>query len=172
MWMVTDEYELIVKWDPSNSKDNSQSGTTGNVYLDCYKLDGTFKWRIDLGMNIRAGAHYTQFQVFDYDGDGTAEVVCRTAPGTVDGAGKNVLMGSDQVKDYRNSKGYILSGPEYLTVFNGNTGAQIASVAYNPARGNVGAWGDTYGKLWDRFLGTAYLDVHPSMVLPCHIGIK
>lgn len=160
------QYELIVKWDPSNSKDNSQSGTTGNVYLDCYKLDGTFKWRIDLGMNIRAGAHYTQFQVFDYDGDGKAEVVCRTAPGTVDGAGKNVLMGSDQVKDYRNSKGYILSGPEYLTVFNGNTGAQITSVAYNPARGNVGAWGDTYGNRVDRFLAcTAYLDgVHPSMV--------
>ena len=79
------EYEIIVKWDPSNSQDNSYYGITGKVYLDCYKLDGTQLWRIDLGKNIRAGAHYTQFQVFDYDGDGLAELVCRTAPGTVDG---------------------------------------------------------------------------------------
>ena len=51
------QYEIILKWDPSNSKDNSQSGYTGNVYLDAYKLDGTRLWRIDLGINIRAGAH-------------------------------------------------------------------------------------------------------------------
>jgi len=57
------QYEIFVKWDPSNSKDNSQSGKTDNVYLDCYKLDGTKLWRIDLGVNIRAGAHYTQFLV-------------------------------------------------------------------------------------------------------------
>src|SRR5215813_7712744 len=81
------EYEIIVKWDPSNSKDNSQSGYTGNVYLDAYKLSGTRLWRIDLGRNIRAGAHYTQFQVYDLDSDGKAEVACRTADGTVDGVG-------------------------------------------------------------------------------------
>src|SRR5574342_208829 len=81
------EYEIIVKWDPSNSKDNSQSGYTGNVYLDAYKLDGTRLWRIDLGRNIRAGAHYTQFQVYDFDGDGRAEVAMKTADGTRSGAG-------------------------------------------------------------------------------------
>jgi rhamnogalacturonan endolyase len=57
------EYELILKWDPSNSKDNASDGYTGNVIIDCYKLDGTKLWRIDLGKNIRAGAHYTQFMV-------------------------------------------------------------------------------------------------------------
>ena len=83
------EYELIVKWDPSNSKDNGQDGKTDNVFIDCYKLNGTMLWRIDLGVNIRAGAHYTQFQVFDFDGDGRAELICKTAPGSKDGKGKN-----------------------------------------------------------------------------------
>ena len=69
----------------SNSKDNSQKGKTGNVFIDCYRLDGTRLWRIDLGKNIRAGAHYTQFFVADFDCDGKAEMTCKTADGTVDG---------------------------------------------------------------------------------------
>ncbi|MBE6327142.1 MAG: T9SS type A sorting domain-containing protein [Bacteroidales bacterium] len=162
------KYELFVKWDPSNAQDNSKSGTTGNVYLDCYKLDGTMLWRIDLGQNIRAGAHYTQFQVYDYDGDGKCEVVMKTAPGTKDGTGKYVLMGNDNPNaNYRNSDGYILSGPEYLTIFNGLSGAEINTVAYNPGRGTVSSWGDKYGNRVDRFLAcTAYLDgQHPSVVM-------
>ncbi len=162
------QYELILKWNPSNAKDNSQSGATDKVYIDCYELDGTFKWRIDLGVNIRAGAHYTQFQVYDYDGDGKAEVACKTAPGTKDGKGKWVLLGSDDPnKDYRNGSGYVLSGPEYLTIFNGETGAQIHTVKYTPERGTVSGWGDNYGNRVDRFLAcTAYLDgVHPSLVM-------
>ena len=81
------QYEIFVKWDPSNSKDNSQNGVTGIVYIDCYRLDGTKLWRIDLGKNIRAGAHYTQFMVYDFDGDGKAEMMCKTAPGSKDGEG-------------------------------------------------------------------------------------
>ncbi|MDE5785142.1 MAG: Por secretion system protein, partial [Duncaniella sp.] len=120
------QYELFVKWDPSNSQDNSINGTTGDVLIDCYRLDGTKLWRINLGQNIRAGAHYTQFMVYDFDGDGKAEMICKTAPGTKDGTGKNVIMGSDDpTKSYVNSKGHIISGPEYLTVFNGLTGAEI-----------------------------------------------
>ena len=112
------EYELVVKWEPSNAKDNSQSGYTGHVYLDAYTLAGTRLWRIDLGRNIRAGAHYTQFVVYDLDGDGRAEVACKTADGTVDGAG-NVI--GDAAADWRNTAGYVLSGPEFLTVFDGRT---------------------------------------------------
>ncbi|THV28447.1 cellulose binding domain-containing protein [Glycomyces paridis] len=157
------DYELIVKWDPSNAKDNSQSGYTGNVYVDAYRLDGTRLWRIDLGRNIRAGAHYTQFQAFDYDGDGEAEIAMKTADGTRDG--QNTVIGSSSA-DYRNSSGYILSGPEYLTIFNGRTGAAMDTVNYNPARGTVSSWGDSYGNRVDRFLaGTAYLDgATPSMI--------
>lgn len=162
------QYELFLKWDPSNAKDNSQSGATDKVYIDCYTFEGDFLWRIDLGVNIRAGAHYTQYQVFDYDGDGKCELVCKTAPGTKDGKGKNVIMGNDNPNaNYRNGSGYILSGPEYLTIFEGATGAEIHTVAYKPARGNVNGWGDGYGNRVDRFLAcTAYLDgEHPSVVM-------
>ena len=93
------EYEIILKWDPSNAHDNSHDGYTGEVYFDCYKLNGQHLWRINLGRNIRAGAHYTQFMVFDLDGDGKAEVVMKTADGTVDGKGK--VIGEAQA-DYRN----------------------------------------------------------------------
>jgi rhamnogalacturonan endolyase len=157
-------YEFVLKWDPTNSKDNSQSGYTGDTYVDAYRLDGTRLWRIDLGRNIRSGAHYTQFQVYDYDGDGRAEVVMKTADGTVDGTGK--VIGSASA-DYRNSSGYVLSGPEYLTAFNGQSGAAMQTVAYDPPRGTVSSWGDSYGNRVDRFLaGTAYLDgSRPSIVM-------
>jgi rhamnogalacturonan endolyase len=160
------EYEIVVKWDPSNAKDNSQSGYTGNVMVDAYELNGTRLWRIDLGKNIRAGAHYTQFMVYDLDGDGKAEVAMKTAPGTKDAAG-TVQGGSNANTDYRNSGGYILSGPEYLTIFNGQTGIAMASTDYLPARGTVSSWGDSYGNRVDRFLaGIAYLDgVRPSLVM-------
>ena len=158
------EYEIVMLWSPSDSKDNSQSGYTGEVFLDAYELDGTKLWRIQLGKNIRAGAHYTQVQVFDYDGDGKAEVAFKTADGTVDGAGTVI---GDAAADFRNSSGYVLSGPEYLTVFEGATGAAVDTVDYEPARGNVASWGDSYGNRVDRFLaGTAYLDgEHPSLVV-------
>jgi rhamnogalacturonan endolyase len=159
------EYEIVVKWDPSNAKDNSQSGYTGNVIVDAYEMNGTRLWRIDLGKNIRAGAHYTQFMVYDLDGDGKAEVAMKTAPGTRDAAG-TVQGGSNANTDYRNASGYILSGPEYLTVFNGQTGVAMASTDYLPARGTVSSWGDGYGNRVDRFLaGIAYLDgTRPSLV--------
>jgi len=185
------EYEIIVKWDPSNSKDNSQNDKTDNVYLDCYKLDGTKLWRIDLGVNIRAGAHYTQFQVYDYDGDGKAELMCKTAPGTKDGLGNYVnqaatddkIKAANNTKDWRTSTGRINGGQEYLTVFNGQTGAAIHTIAYYPNR-NAKAelseaagtfnWDDRsgkndkgdYGNRGERYLAaTAYLegpDRHPS----------
>lgn len=165
------EYEIIVKWEPSNAKDNSQSGYTGNVYLDTYKLNGTLLNRIDLGKNIRAGAHYTDFEVEDFDGDGKSEIACKTAPGTKDGLGNFLSKGpaatDTDASDYRNTGGYILSGPEYLTVFSGLTGAELATVNYNPPRGTVSSWGDSYGNRVDRFLAcTAYLDgLHPSIVM-------
>ncbi|MET0296605.1 MAG: hypothetical protein ABW024_04330, partial [Microbacterium sp.] len=157
------QYELIVKWEPSNAKDNSQAGYTGNVYLDAYRLDGTRLWRIDQGVNIRAGAHYTQFQVYDLDGDGRAEVTMKTADGTIDGVGQPIGNAS---ADHRNSSGYVLQGPEFLTVFDGLTGRAIDTIDYTPPRGDVGAWGDAYGNRVDRFLaGVAYLDGEkPSVV--------
>lgn len=156
------ELEFVLKWDPSNSKDNSQSGYTGNVYLDAYKFDGRKMWRIDLGRNIRAGAHYTQFMVYDLDGDGIAEIAVKTSDGTVDGKGKVI---GDASKDYRTSTGTIMSGNEYLTVFNGSTGAEIHTINYWPARGKI--TGDNYGNRDNRMLAAiAYLDgEHPSLIM-------
>lgn len=167
------QYEIIVKWDPSDSKDNSQSGYTGNVILDCYRLDGTRLWRIDLGRNIRAGAHYTQFMVYDFDGDGKAEMMCKTADGTIDGVG--TVIGNANA-DFRNSAGYVLSGGEFLTVFDGMTGKALATTNYVPPRYPSTltptptqinqVWGDNYGNRVDRFLaGVAYLDgMRPSAI--------
>jgi autotransporter-associated beta strand protein len=166
------EYEIVVKWEPSNAQDNSNPGLTGEVYLDAYTLGGSRMWRINLGRNIRAGAHYTQFQVYDLDGDGKAEVACKTADGTVDGVG-NVI--GDANADWRDIAphpvsgriGYVLNGPEFLTVFSGQTGAALATAPYVVPRDNVADWGDNYGNRVDRFLaGIAYLDgQRPSLVM-------
>jgi rhamnogalacturonan endolyase len=174
------EYEIIVKWDPTNAHDNSHRGYTGNVYIDAYKLNGTRMWRIDLGINIRAGAHYTQFQVYDYDGDGKAEVVCKTSDGTRSGTGQ--VIGS-ATADHRSANndgyeyGYIMRGPEFLTVFSGVNGSILASTSFvptrhptaqNPTSAELNAiWGDGYGNRCDRYLaGTAYLDgTRPSIIM-------
>ncbi|WP_229693410.1 rhamnogalacturonan lyase [Lentzea pudingi] len=244
------QYEYVVKWDPSNSKDVSQVGYTGPVYLDTYRFDGTLLHRVDLGVNIRAGAHYTQFLVHDFDGDGRAELMTKTAPGTKvvgrDGRSRYVTMPREDVRagyshsdDHRlspdgyrdhligmfrswhahpevvagrwpatieqalgiepryayplsqqdaaaladhfmdvyapsrsaNNKlrqfaGFVVSGPEYLTVFDGATGRELQTVRYEPGRGDDGLmWGDYAmsriepGNRVDRFLaGVAHLD--------------
>lgn len=165
------EYEIVVKWSPTNMHDNSQSGCTGSEYFDCYRLDGTHLWRIDLGKNIRAGAHYSPFLVYDLDGDGRAELMVKTADGTRDGLGHCI---GDSTADWVNKGaptprqlGHILSGPEYLTVFSGLTGEALATVPYVPARGDCRDWGDDYGNRSERYLAcVAYLDgVHPSAVM-------
>ena len=158
------QLDLVLKWDPSNAQDNSKDGYTGSVFVDGMKLDGTRLWRIDLGKNIRAGAHYTQFMVYDLDGDGIAEIVMKTSDGTVDGKGKVI---GDASKDYRTSAGRIMSGNEYLTVFKGNTGEEISTIDYWPKRNVTNSWGDTYGNRSERHLAAvAYLDgVRPSVVM-------
>jgi rhamnogalacturonan endolyase len=157
------QYEIVLKWDPSNSQDNSKDGHTGPTILDALELDGTRLWRIDLGPNVRSGAHYLPFSVYDLDGDGRAELACRTADGTVDGVGRAI---GDATARHVDKKGRILRGPEFLTVFDGRTGAAGVTVPYEPARGNVADWGDDYGNRCDRFLDcVAYLDgAHPSLV--------
>ena len=180
------DYELILKWEPTNAHDNSHDGYTGNVILDCYRLDGTQLWRIDLGRNIRAGAHYTQFLVYDFDGDGRAELICKTAPGSLDASRRYVsevaddeaIRQIDNHADHRNKRGRIQSGEELLTVFNGLTGDAIHTVWYNPNRGyGVGGsaeyagWGDktVEGNRGERYLAcVAYLagmDKNPSAVM-------
>lgn len=164
------EYEIILKWSPSNSKRPPQRGFTGNTYLDAYKMDGTRLWRIDLGPNVRSGAATTNFLVFDFDGDGCAEICCKTGDGTVDGLGHRI--GDAQV-DWRTwdkkspTYGKIVNGPEYLTVFEGRTGKELDSKEYIPTRYPLDGWGgvggncgnDNTGGRSDRFTaGVAFLD--------------
>ena len=187
------DYEIVLHQSP-RGRDNSRPGLTDAPILEAYELDGTLLWRINLGLNIREGAHYTQFMVYDLDGDGKAEVACKTADGTVDGTGKiigdpNVLHRNPEgsVRQSRsrrtgeireqNSEGYILSGPEYLTIFDGATGAALATTEYDPPRHPKTLtptseqlreiWGDGYGNRVDRFLACiAYLDgKQPSLVM-------
>ena len=165
------EYEIILH-QTGRGRDNSQAGITDPAIFQAYKLDGTLMWTINLGKNIREGAHYTQFMVYDLDGDGKAEIAMKTADGTIDGVGKII---GDSSKDFRNKEGKILDGPEFFTVFNGLTGAALATKPYLPARGDIGAWGgrggnggnDRSGNRVDRFLAcVAYLDgVLPSVVM-------
>lgn len=157
------KYEIVVRWEPSNKSSNS-GGFTGNQIFDCYKMDGTRLWRIDLGINMVAGDHYNQFMVYDLDGDGKAEVALKTADGTIDGLGH--VIGDPNV-DYRNEWGWVHDGPEFLTIFNGMTGEAMATAPFEPARGNISDWGDNYGNRADRFVhAVAYLDgERPSLIM-------
>lgn len=158
------QYEIVVH-QAGRGRDNSQNGATSEPILQAYRLDGRLLWEINLGRNIREGAHYTQFLVYDLDGDGRAEMVCKTADGTVDGTGR--VLG-DPGADHRSADGRILTGPEFLSVFDGQTGEALATVDYVPGRGNVGDWGDAYGNRVDRFLGcVAYLDGERPSVIMC-----
>ena len=179
------QYEIILKWEPWNARDNSHDGMTDPVLIDCYKVfyDGKGEivngkssnskllWRINLGRNIRAGAHYTQFMVYDFDGDGRAELMCRTADGTRDGEGR--VLG-DSLADYRNQAGRILNGPEFLSVFDGLTGRVLDSKPYMPQRGDVTAWGDNRANRSDRFLAAVgYLGAQTdSSLFTLHSSFK
>ena len=143
------QYEIILKWEPWNAHDNSHDGMTDPTLLDCYRLNGELLWRIDLGRNIRSGAHYTPFIVYDLDGDGRAELMVKTADGTRDALGTVI---GDSTADYRNEAGRILEGPEYISVFNGLTGAVMDTKPYIPARGDVNDWGDNRGNRSERYL--------------------
>jgi len=180
------ELDLIVKWAPSNQKDNAHSGFTGTTILDAYEIDTStgavsLLWRIDLGVNIRSGAHYTQFQVWDFNGDGHGDIALKTADGStiyksLDGTDETLVetgyvgaVPASQLPthnresnyDFRNDAGYILAGPEYFTIFNGKTGEIMDTTDYLPPRGDdiMADWGDGYGNRVDRFLSAvAFLD--------------
>ena len=209
------QYELILKWDPSNAHDNAHDGFTGPTLIDCYKIggggaDSRLMWRIDLGRNIRSGAHYVPFIAYDFDGDGKAELMVKTADGTRDGTG--TLLG-DSTADYRHGvteaterakngqgteepwqqwreqqsrergqrgrrpraqrtwtpkEGRILTGPEYITIFDGATGRALDTKPYIPERGELKKWGDENANRSERYLAApAYLDGHHASALFC-----
>ena len=194
------QYEIILKWDPSNSHDNAHDGFTGPTLFDCYRLDGELLWRIDLGRNIRSGAHYVPFIAYDLDGDGRAELMVKTADGTRDALGTVI---GDSTADWRHGvrealtkaeagdggqqhfnrreewsrynkpghramTGRILTGPEYITVFDGLTGRVLDTKPYIPERGELNDWGDAYANRSDRYLAAVgYLDGQHASAVFC-----
>lgn len=164
------EYELVMKWEVSNPKLPPASGYAGNTLIDAYEFDGTRMWRIDLGHNIRSGPPTTQFLVFDYDGDGKAELCCKTADGTIDGQGN--VIGDPTIDNRITDKddptyGKVILGLEYVTVFDGTTGKALDTEEYIPTRYPLDSWGgwggngltDNLGERSDRFsAGVAVLD--------------
>ena len=177
------ELELVVKWNPSRAQDNTGRGDTGATYYEGLKLDGTSLWRISTGPNIRSGEHYSPFLVWDFDGDGKAELVVKTSDGAVDARGKIIghavfddpydYPSQGNAYDYRDESGQILTGSEYLTVFSGETGEELQSVRYFPVRGSYvsGAqdyWGDNWGNRSERYLAAvAYLDGTNACAVMC-----
>ena len=171
------EYELVLKWMPDNARDSGKDGYSSPAYISCYEMDGTPLWTIDTGYGIRSGNHYTQFLVYDFDGDGKAEVIFKTAAGTKDGKGQYVseaatdpaIKGIDNTATHVNSNGRVTAGEELLTVFNGMTGEAMHTIWYSPNRALVNfptadgayssSWGDTSYNRGERYnAAVAYLD--------------
>lgn len=162
-------YDLVAKRPLSavNPASNMHAVSEDTFKMEAYLQDGTYLWRIDLGWNIELGTLYSPMVVYDLDGDGVAEVVTKTAEGTVDGAGVAIGdVNEDGVADYRNDEGRVLEGPELLSVFSGETGEEIARREWIP-RGSIEDWGDDYGnRVNHNYLSVAYLDGRrPSLIL-------
>ncbi len=168
------EYEIILKWRPSNAMTALEDVITGPTIFDAYKLDGTLLWRMNMGMNLTSGPQYHQFVVADMDGNGKSEFLIKTADATTVYGATNGEYDSDKVisvignpeDDGRwiNDGGHVVTGPEYVSVFDGETGQVIDTIDYafpiEKEEGDQGAsWGDTFYNRSDRFLsGVAYLD--------------
>lgn len=140
------DYELILKWLPDNQRDSGKDGYASPCIISAYELDGTPLWQqnINIGPNVRSGNHTTQLVVYDLDGDGKAELLCKTAAGSTDGMGKYVseagdasIQATDNTQTYVNSKGRVTDGEEFLTVFNGLTGAAMHTIWYSPSRSGI-----------------------------------
>ncbi|MBL4561809.1 MAG: rhamnogalacturonan lyase, partial [Labilibaculum sp.] len=167
------ELEIVLKRENSGH-DNSHNGVcNGGTLLEAYQLDGTFLWRVNLGINIRQGAHYTQLMAYDFDGDGKAEIAVKTAEGTQFGDGQVIGdVNKDGVSDYvdRNPSsrtyGKIMHGPEFFSIIEGTTGKELARADYI-SRGAPNDFGDTTGNRVDRFLGgVGYFDgMRPSILI-------
>lgn len=172
------QYEIVVK----REANRQHAGVAGfnHMFLEAYELDGSVLWRIDMGQNMRAMTEFA-FLVYDFNNDGIAEIACKTAPGTKDGTGRFVteasryswITNADNYADYHDASGFVLTGPEYFSWFDGRNGAVIDTIDYPIFRGTDSnnslhkIWGDKYGHRAEKCMATvAYLDgVNPSIVV-------
>lgn len=154
------EYEVILKWSPSNEKDAASNGTTSPEYYGCYKMDGTRLWMLTGGPNMFSSAHTSSFVAWDFDGDGYGELMLKTGHGAIDGKGNYLSVDKNPTGNYLGSNGKQTSGEEWITVFDGRTGAELKTIDYHTdyAAGSS-YWGDSKQNRSERYLaGIAWLD--------------
>ena len=169
------ELEIVVKREPYDGA-NMGVWFNGTTLLEAYKMDGTFLWRIDLGINIRSGSHYTSYILYDFDGDGLCEIAFRTSEGTKFADGKIITDANGKVNDYRNRQtdgkgwysgaaiardlndpstattcGLIMEGPEYISICRGYDGREITRIDNIP-RGGEGSK-VSRAKYWSEYWG-------------------
>ena len=144
------ELEIVLKREPYDGA-NQGGWRNGTTLLEAYKMDGTFLWQIDMGINIRSGSHYTSYILYDFDGDGLCEIAFRSSEGTKFGDGKIITDAFGQVNDYRirdengagwysgaslyTTCGLIMEGPEYISICRGYDGREITRVDNIPRGG-------------------------------------
>ena len=169
------ELEIVVKREPYDGA-NMGVWFNGTTLLEAYKMDGTFLWRIDLGINIRSGSHYTSYVLYDFDGDGLCEIAFRSSEGTKFADGKIITDANGKVNDYRNRQtdgkgwysgaaiardqndpstattcGLIMEGPEYISICRGYDGREITRLDNIP-RGGEGSK-VSRAKYWSEYWG-------------------
>ncbi|MCR4994497.1 MAG: hypothetical protein K6A32_03835, partial [Bacteroidales bacterium] len=124
--------------------------------------DGTRLWMLHTGANMFNSAHTTPFIAWDLDGDGYGEFMVKTAPGAIDGQGNYVLMaGDDPTENLKSGRGKQDHGSEYITVFDGMTGAELSTIKYHTAYQDetTSFWGDSQQNRSERYLAAiAWLD--------------
>lgn len=141
-------YDFIIK-QPGGTRDPGRPGSSPTSFkVEAYDgRTGQFLWRKDLGWNITLGTWYPPMIVYDFNGDGKAKVALKTAPYAA--SPEDAFISESQ---------RILSGPEYVSVWDGESGEEIACKDWFD-RGKPEDWGDTSGNRMNRnMMGIAYLD--------------
>jgi rhamnogalacturonan endolyase len=148
-------YDFIVKHPAGNIDPGRRVPSKDTYKIDGYNgRTGEFLWRIELGWNINHGIWFSPMVVRDLDGDGKAEVCLRTAP-----------YAATREQMFSPDKPFVLEGPEYLSVYSGQTGREIDKVDWIE-RGQVTDWADHSGNRSSRhMMGVAYLDGKTPSVL-------
>ena len=122
--------------------------------VEAYLHDGTFLWRKDLGWAIERGIWYSPMLVYDFNGDGSAEVALKTGKGDPRIKAEEPEAPPFRVKgDDVDYKGRVMSGPEYVSVLDGMTGETIARADW-PSRDGFAS----YNRFSRNQMCAAYVD--------------
>lgn len=150
--------DYIIK-QPNAGLDPGTTGFSPDTYkIEAYLNDGTFLWSKDLGWNMNLGIWWTPYIVWDFDGDGKAEVALKTAPFAA--TREESLSEKDGP-----ARGFVVKGDEYCSILDGMTGKEITKVNW-VERGDQRDWGDDEGNRVNRNqIGLAYLDGKTASLL-------